>query len=465
MSQFSGTGAGLAYDIEERLPRRYTIGWATGGLATALMINTQGLLLLRFMTDYLGIGAVIAASLLAASRFFDAAIDPVFGWLSDRTRSRWGRRAPFLLFGAPLCAAAMVMMFDVPAFLSPAATIAYVGFALIVFAAAYTVFRIPHLAMSAEITLNTRSRADLMFYKVYATAIGGVLIAQTALPKLLTFWGGTREAHGAIGWVAGAVVLIAGLVTFWSTRNAHFTSPRHDPPMAWRQKLKLGYQNKPFMTLLYIKLAYLFAFGMYASSLPFFSKYVMLKPDAWLGTIFVTGSIAMFATQPAWVWLVRRYDKRVSLVLAFGLFAIGMGSWWFAAPDDGWAGIIARACIYGIGQGGVLLIIQIMLPDTIEYDRNRTGLHREGIYAALFTMVEKGMSGLGTAFLGAFLGMMGYVASTKGIAADQPESAIFALRLAVAVFPASALVIAMLLSLRYDLSAARLIDSRAIRAA
>ena len=424
------------------------------------MINTQGLLLLRFMTDYLGIGAALGASLLALSRTYDALIDPALGWASDRTGSRWGRRAPFLLAAAPLCGLAMVMMFNVPRFSSQGWTVAYVALALFVFATAYTVFRIPHLAMAAEITLDPRSRANMMLAKVYATAVGGTLIAQTLVPKLLSYWGGGQIAHERVGWVVGGFVTVGCVATFWFTRTAHFTARRDDPAISLWRKLQLIWANRPFVTLLSIKLAYLFAFGTYASSLPFFSKYVMHQPDSWLGTVFVVGSIGTFATQPGWVWLMRRFDKRATLLLAFAIFAASMGSWWFAGPGDSWAGIVVRAVAYGIGQGGVLLVIQTMLPDTIEFDRNRTGLHREGVFAAMFTMVEKGMSAIGTAFLGFFLASAGYLASTKGIDATQPASALLALRIAVALLPAGALVVAMIATLRYDLTAARLVASR-----
>ena len=164
-----------------------------------MLVNSTGLLHLRFMTDSLGIGAAMAGTLLAISRIYDGVIDPLMGAVSDRTRSRWGRRRPWLLLGSLMCGLAMVGKFVVPDFESPSMLAAWMTLVLLFFATSYTTFRIPYLAMGADLSRSFEGRSRLMTFQVYGSSIGS-LVATTAAPFLLAMQGGGRgshEIHGA----------------------------------------------------------------------------------------------------------------------------------------------------------------------------------------------------------------------------------------------------------------------------
>lgn len=129
---------GSADGVIERLPLSVRMGWGIGTLGPVTVLTATNVVLLRYMTDFVGISAGVAASLIAFSKIFDAFADPTMGVVSDRTRSRWGRRRPYLVLGGVMLAIAVVGLFAVPDFGAVATRVWYVGFLLLFYAVAYT---------------------------------------------------------------------------------------------------------------------------------------------------------------------------------------------------------------------------------------------------------------------------------------------------------------------------------------
>lgn len=152
---------------EEKTETQLTVGqkfgWAVGAHGTSTMIGVLVTYLLIYMTDHLGIAAFTAGAIIFAARMYDLITDPLMGYISDRTRSRWGRRRPYLLLGAVSCFIAFVALFNVPDISNETAMVFYAAFMLILFTTAYTIFNVPYLAMPAEMTdsYNDRICEDL----------------------------------------------------------------------------------------------------------------------------------------------------------------------------------------------------------------------------------------------------------------------------------------------------------------
>lgn len=143
------------------LSRTTMIGWGLGTLGPVMLVSSTNALLLRFMTDFVGLSAGLAAALIGLSKLYDAFADPTMGWLSDRTRSRWGRRRPYLLAGGALLALSMLALFWLPPLEGDTARTLYMGAVLIFYATAYTVFTIPYMAMPAEMSSSYHQRTEL----------------------------------------------------------------------------------------------------------------------------------------------------------------------------------------------------------------------------------------------------------------------------------------------------------------
>jgi GPH family glycoside/pentoside/hexuronide:cation symporter len=166
---------------------------------------------------------------------------------------------------------------------------------------------------------------------------------------------------------------------------------RSEDKVPFGEQLRLGWQNKPFIALLATKATQLF--GLFTTSAMgiFVVKYVLDKenPGAWLLYLTVVGFIAQVGSMPVWGWIVKRIEKQKTYMLATAIFSIVSLSWLLAGPAEELWFFCLRAALKGFAAGGLLLMGQSMLPDTIDYDYKRTGLRREGIYSGLYSVVEK----------------------------------------------------------------------------
>lgn len=439
--KFLGGNMSDSKSSEIKLPLAVAIGWGIGTIVPSIMFNVTNVFLVRYMTDFLGIAAVTAGLTVAASKIYDAVTDPVMGTISDRTRSRWGRQRPYLILGAVVSGASLVALFGVPGGLTGTSAAWYMLGALILYSTGYTIFNVPYLAMPAEMTQNYHERSFLMSWRVVAINVAQV-IGLILGPILLVKAGGARPGYAIVGWTMAGVIVLAGCLSFAMTSKAPFREVPAGPAPKFKDQIRAVGQNKPFLQLLGIKffmlLANAFSFGAYA----YFVQRVLEQSDTVLSYMFTTSTIAGLTAIPIWLRVARKLGKPRALVLACSILALSASSWLLAGPGESLILILMRPLGTGIAAAGMLIVGQSMLPDTIEYDRRRTGLERAGIFAGFYTTAEKFAYALGPALTGLLLGSMGYVAGTRGVAIEQPASAITAIYIAVGVVPPICLLIA-----------------------
>lgn len=419
--------------VDDRLNLTLKAGWGVGSLAMSAMFTGVSILFLRYLVDYAAISASLAGLLIAVSKIYDAVTDPVMGVFSDRTETRWGRRRPYLLLGGVVCALSFFMMFSVPNLDSEALKVGYVLLALVLNATGYTLFNVPYLAMPAEMTESFKERTSLMSFRVGFVAIGQFL-ASVVGPLLLVYFGGGVAGHSVMAGVLSSIILASCVVAFWSTRNAKQTSSTRSAQVISKEFLKTLGENRPFLILSFTKLFQLIGTALFLGILPFFFDRVIVQSNASLSLFFLILTVCILVSQPFWVYVSNRFSKKISYYLAAGAYSLSSLSWLLAGQGEPAAFIVLRALVAGIGSGGLLLIGQALLPETIEYDSRRTGLRREAIYSGLFTFVEKSAFSIGAAVTGIYLGSMGYIAGT-GVDGVQPEEVIEAVRLSVILPP------------------------------
>ena len=414
------------------LSRGAMIAWGIGTLGPVTVLTATNALLLRFLTDNYGLAAGLAASLIAISKFYDAFADVAMGVVSDRTKSRWGRRRPYLIFGAVLLAISILAIFAAPAFASQTTRVAYMTAIMIFYATAYTVFNVPYMAMPGEMTRTYHERSELMRWRVYAVGLA-IIIASAVGPKLLDYFGGGEAAYANMALSFAPIVVAAGVIAFFGTAGTPATA-RTITHHSFGGQVRSAAGNKPFVILVAVKFITLMSLGV-QSIFPFFFQRILGVPNGVLGTYFFCQS-GMFLLAPSlWLWCSKRWGKKVTFMIALAISLPVWLSWAIAVQGEPLWLVYARGVIIGISGSGVILMGQSMLPDTMEYDFQRTGLRREGIFAALYTTVEKLSGALGVALVGALLGAYGYVQSRTG-AAPQPASALWAIRFCMAYVPA-----------------------------
>ncbi len=429
-------------------------------------MNLVTLLAFRYLTDNLAVSAAIAGALFALVKIYDGILDPALGALSDRTRSPWGRRLPYLLAGSLAMPLALVMIFNTPDFASPVAVLAFIVVAMLLHASAYTALTIPGMAMLVEVTDDYHERSALMSFRVIGNSIG-TLVGSTLPAWLLVRWGATLEGHARMSWVVAAVVLVAGLGAVLTLRNVRRTQPDDGGGRARRPGLgaqfRLAWANRPFRLLALAHIFVLVGTAITSIGNAYFTKYVLLRSDGWLGTYYVLATVGMVGSMAPWLALAKRRGKKFCYMLALAGFGLLHLSWLLAARDEPYALLVTRALLTGIASGGMILFAYSMLSDAIRYDYIQTGLRREGAFAGLTSLVDKLAAAAGIAGVGLFLGAMGYAASSAGAAATQSASAVLAIYISFAIIPAVCMAISVLIMLSYRLDEAALDESSAAK--
>ncbi len=443
--------------VANSVSRYLRINFGTGALGMAIVLNTPAGILAPFMTNFLGIGAGTVATLLLASKLYDVITDPLMGVISDRTRSRWGRRRPYLLLGGIVSAAGFFLAFNPPAFAGQTQLIVFMLGALLLTYTGYTIFNIPYLAMPAEMTNSYHVRTSLMAHRIAFVNVGG-LIAVSSF-ALVEWLGNDRSAHGTMGWIFAAIVVLACVYCFFGTQPARQTAMEKQKYSIGMQ-IKTAFGNRPLIILLGAKLCQLL--GLAAASVTgVYFKVVILGLSYTLTTVYlVTITLVIMACIPLWSMASRKYGKRAIYMVCTAGYALATASWLFATAADPLYYIFVRAVFLGIFGSGVLVMGPALLPDAVEWDYLRTGMRREATMSAFYTTVEKLSFTIGPALALYILSAFGYQAGTEGMQVEQPESAITAIYIGAGLVPAGLYALSLIFLFKYDLTEEKLVEAR-----
>lgn len=425
----------------ERLPYRLLLGWGFGSLGTATLLNALGTVQLFFFVNVLGMSGTVAGSIIFVSKIYDLVTDAPMGILSDRTRSRWGRRVPWMAAGGVLCGLSFWLVFNPPARAEANMAVWQLGF-LLMYATGYTLFNIPYIALAGEMSDSPTERARLMSFRVAFLQTGIVLGAAAAL-VLVGIGGGGRAGYGFMAGIVCWIIAVPMLVAAWFSREADrgaqltVAAAAHAPVMA---QLRGVLKNRPFMVLMAIKILQMIATAAIGASILFLMKNVLGRSEAEVGTKFglaATAGTMLFI--PVWFRIMNRIGKARAWTLATLLIVVALSSFLWARPGEADVLFIGRAFVFGVCTAGLLLVAQSLLTDTMQIDRESSGQQREGILAGFYSSVEKFAFAFGPLLVGVILDLGGYDKS----AAVQSAEAQRAIYFCVAILP----VICYLLSL------------------
>ncbi|HWU03845.1 MAG TPA: MFS transporter [Novosphingobium sp.] len=433
-------------------------------LGHAAAQNIVTLLGLRFLTDNLGVAAAAAGMIFAVVKIYDGLLDPAVGAWSDNfgwnwARERWGRRLPFLFAGGLAMPLGVVLLFGAPDFGSVLVAELFVTLALIIHATGYTLLTIPGFAMVVEASEDHHERTRLMAWRVLGNSIG--MLIGSALPaRLLAVWGEDRHAHLGMSLVIAGIVLVAVLVAVWCMRDAPRTVPSQTAPARFSlaRQARLAWANRPFRTLAMAHVLLLLGTAIGSAALAYFSRYVLQKSDAWLGSYILVATIATVASMPLWVRGTAIVGKKAGYMGAMTVYGLMQLAWLTATPAEAMSVQVVRAAIIGVASGGMILCAYAMLSDAVRYDYIQSGERREGAFAGFTTLFDKLSAALALALMGWILAGMGYAPSVHGTGAVQSASALLGIRICLAVIPALSMLGAVLIVAGYHLDPASLLD-------
>jgi len=449
-------GAATATETPRRLSKKVRIGYATGSLVTGAFGTVPGLLLLPYLTDTLGVAAGLAGLLVLLPKAWDVVVNPVAGRLSDRTRTRWGARRPYLLVAGFALAVLFASIFA--GVFTGGAGALWVCAAFLATATAFAFFQVPYVAMPAEMTEGADltdpygERTRMMTWRVAFLALT-ILVSGAIAPIIVRQFGGGIPGHRAMGVFIAVMMIVGTIAVFHLTRDAA-TGVVEDSEKTLRAQLRVAAQNKPFRVLVACFVAQAAGVAAMLAGVQYFADHVLHDHDA-TTLLFVCVVGPAILVMPVWNRIGARMGKlkgyvAASLTLTIGTFAL------VAAPLLPVAAVYVIVGMIGVGYAGQQLFGLAMLPDCIAHDEARTGRRQAGVFTGLWTAGETFGLALGPGIFGATLQVFGYVPSTSGAAAPQTATAELGVLLGFTVVPGIVVGLALLFLRAYDLSADRL---------
>jgi GPH family glycoside/pentoside/hexuronide:cation symporter len=398
---------------------------------------------LKFATDELLIAPALVSTLFGAAKLWDGVSGPLIGSWSDRTRSRLGRRRPFLLGSLPFLAIGFVMLWSVPGALAGWPQVVWLGVALFVFFGAFDLYTLPHMALGAELSTDSHQRTRLFAVRQASFTIGilfafgGIQLAMNAdEPR-------SAAARLAVPAALAAAALLAVTPLLLRERARPDRSGGRGLWPAFRDVLA----TRAARRLLAVQFIEAIGVGAVGTMAPFIAEYLLRRPEV-VGLLPAAYVISGVLAIPLWVRASRTWGKRDTWVAAMWIAAAAFAGIWAVGPGD-LALLLALLVVAGaaMGCGGVLG--NAILADVIDVDERRTGERKEGVYSAAMLLALKVGTALALAASGPIMAASGFAPN-----AEQTEASLLGLRLLFAGLPCAGFVVGALLFRGFELDEA-----------
>ncbi len=449
--------------LSEKLDLKTKLAYGAGDLGPAITANISVFYLLIFFTNVAGIPAGLAGTILMIGKIWDGVNDPLVGFLTDKTKSRrWGRRLPWMFYGAIPFGIFFFLQWIVPRFSANQSENIWPLFwyyvAIGVLSQSfYTVVNLPYTAMTPELTQDYDERTSLNSYR-FTFSIGGSILS---LILALIIFIKIADRQQAYLVLAGVCTVISILGLYWCVfgvrdRILAFEAKRilaEEPAsLPFFEQLKIVFSNRPFLFVIGIYLFSWLGVQITASIIPYFVvNYMRLKEsDVPPVLIAVQGTALLMLF--VWGALSKKLGKKVVYFLGMSLWIIAAAGLFFLQPGQ-IVLMYVMAVMAGVGVSTAYLIPWSMIPDVIELDELQTGQRREGIFYGFMVLLQKFGLAFGLFLVGNALQVSGFKESVAGSPLPiQPESALFAIRIAVGPIPTVCLICGLVLTYFYPIT-------------
>jgi len=418
--------------------------YSLGNLGCAIPYQAVGAVLLFFYVDVQKLSPIWAATVMTGYAIYNAINNPVMGYISDRTKTRWGRRIPYILFGAIPYALFFTLLFFAPfnGADQPVALLIWFILAIFLFESLATIVQTAYYSLLPEMFSEYKDRTSVAVRMNIFMTVG--LIIGAALPITIASLLGWPWMGVILGGVSAASLLLATRGMF--EREASLKAPE----VPFGKAITATFLNRSFITLVIAQTMRHFATAVAASGLVFYTKYSLGADPASssiiLGTIFIVAAAALY---PWKHFLANRFEPRTTLLIAYVLMGLSTIPLYLA---QNLVGALLTATFMGIALAGLLLMGDVTLADVIDEDETKTGQRREGMYF--------GMSGLIITLAYALSSVVfGWVSTAYGydpLLSTQPDSVAHGFRIFMSIPPALGSLLAILALLFYPLHGKRL---------
>jgi len=420
--------------------------FGTAMLGLTIVSEAFGTYLVFYYVDTLA----LVVGLLAIGRTIyavrDAVNDPLFGYLSDRTRSRWGRRKPWLLLGLPFFLLLFIATFSVPAPFRKGMKLFWYFFIItFLYEGLATVMWVNYSSLFPELFRSEGERATATTYKQSGQMVG-LIVGIALTPVVYAHFGFTGMALSYA--IIGGLLLLPFLLTMEEDLEVQATEPLPLIP-AFKETLV----NLPFWVFSAAGTLLRFAISLFAVGMPFYARYSLGLNAGQTTLLFAAVFAVALPMLPFWGWVARRYGGYRAWTIAMLIFAISVIPLYFGRTLI--HGLIAGALI-GIAFGGVQMLGELVLAEVIDRDVERTGQRREGIYYSVNGFVSRISSALHGLVFVLLSVLFGYISGENP--GPHPDAAF---RFLMSVVPFVTLLAAWVIALQYPKALARYTGRRA----
>ncbi len=409
-----------------KLPFNEKVGYALGDTASHFVWDMVGFWLMFFYTDIYGISAAAAGTIMLIARFWDMAIDPIIGVLSDRTNTRWGKFRPYILFGAVPYAVLSVLTFTTPNF-GEFGKILYAGTTYVLLMTAYAFINLPYSALGAVMSPDTYERAGLNTYRFIAGFVGQFVVTGLAL-TLAEFFGGGDKAQG----FQYTIVLFAFLslvfffITFKTTKER--VSPPKEQEASFFDDFSGLITNRAWLILAIVGIISFIMFAIQNAAVAYYFKYYIGNENN-VQLFNVVGTVALIVALPLSKPLAKRFGNRnvfIGSSIISGIFFMLI----YLPGVDNLVSVYIFNVLAKMAYAPAVPLLWTMIADSADYGEWTTGRRATGLYFSAAVFAQKAGWGIGAALAGWILTISQFVPN-----AVQTDTAITGIKLLVSVIP------------------------------
>lgn len=431
---------------ESKLTSKQCVAYASGLFGQNALLVVMGFLMVYY-TDAIGISAAAAGTVILVGKIWDAVTDPIMGLIVDRTKTRWGKFRPYMLFSPLVLIAAGIFCFSIPAQAAAALKIVLVYLSNILFWTVFTALDVSYWAIIPAITKTADERNRINAFANYGIMPGAMLASIFAVPLIAAFGGGTSNAAGYVPTVVIFLVLtVAGtLFAFASLREKYAIYNDESGKGRFLESFSVIFKNKPLILLITGILFYMLANAFKMSGMIYYVKYVIGDEGlyALINVAMMLATLIVLAFVPR---IIKAIGKKSAFIVSMLIAAASNILIYFFGGVP--ALLIAFSAFGGVAFALYGVSYASMLADTVEYAQWKTGRRSEGVIYSSRTFITKVGSAVGAGVIGLVLGLAHY----DGMAAQQTAEAVSAIRIVNTLVPAALMMLAALPMLRYDLT-------------
>jgi GPH family glycoside/pentoside/hexuronide:cation symporter len=397
---------------------------------------------MKFYTDGALILPALAGNALLIGKFWDAVNDPLFGWITDRTKSRFGKRRVFMIFGAIPLGISIALLWFVPT-TSLAATFIWIALTFVLFDTIWTLTNVPYYALTSELTDDYDERSSLTTYRM-VMAVPAYLVGAALTPAIVGLFALQQTGYAFIGILYGILAAAALLISAAGFRERTGVAVSKPEPSPFKSLLA-ALKNKPFIWLCATYFIVNISFAFIKILMAYYIEYqLLMKAETTLvmGLMLICVTISL----PFWQWLSRKMDKgpAYGLGMLVGALAIILT---FFLPHQSTSLIYLIAVLAGFGFSAQWIFPWAMVADVADYDRLQTGQQRSGMYYGVWGLATKISEALALAAVGWILTGFHYVPNV-----EQTEQALLGIRLFFGLVPAIFIFISLPLLIKYPIT-------------